>query len=204
MLKWGWWWNLWLNNFSWKNLFNQPPTQTYPNKNIRSHCTTFNTRFRFSSFRLFFRACFFSRRCLLEKMRPSLAPPTIAKYGKVSSKIGWKVDHTKITKTILSHCIFQFWKTGIKCVLPHVKFVNTMLKPMMLGYGCHSSPTRGCKLSLIGLTKSGENSNTATATDQLRLAKSSRGKSCCRYVHYGSNILGLLDFIFVSGWLILI
>ena len=106
------------NNFSWKNLFNQPPTQTYPNKNIRSHCITFNTRFRFSSFRLFFRACFFSRRCLLEKMRPSLAPPTITKYGKVSSKIGWKVDHTKITKTILSHCIFQFWKTGLKCVLP--------------------------------------------------------------------------------------
>ena len=106
------------NNFSWKNLFNQPPTQTYPTKNIRSHCITFNTRFRFSSFRLFFRACFFSlgdvywRKCA-QVWHLQQSP----NMGKFPQKIGWKVDHTKITKTILS-LYFSVLKNGYKMCSP--------------------------------------------------------------------------------------
>ena len=105
------------NNFSWKNLFNQPPTQTYPNKNIRSHCAIFNTRLRFTSFRLFFRACFFLSEMSTGENAPKFGTSNNRQIWESSSKIGWKVDHTKITKTILS-LYFSVLKNGSKMCSP--------------------------------------------------------------------------------------
>ena len=117
LLKWGWWWNLWLTILVEKNLFNQPPTQTYPNKNIRSHCAIFNTRLRFTSFRLFFRACFFLSEMSTGENAPKFGTSNNRQIWESSSKIGWKVDHTKITKTILS-LYFSVLKNGSKMCSP--------------------------------------------------------------------------------------